>query len=280
MQKIKLSIIINHHRTPNILKMCLDALKENLKTIEYEIIVTDSATQENTIAMLKEHHPAVLFIGNPENVGFARVVNPAIQKACGNYLFSINADIIVHDEKSIADMMAYLEKNQEVGIIGPKLLNIDGSLQHSYFHRYTPLAILARRTKFGKTAWGKRALAYLTYQNSDATKPMEVDWLMGSALMTVRDRFEKAGPWFDERFFMYFEDADLCRRFEKVGLKVVYYPCAVFTHYHIRQSHGGRGLKDIFTNWLTRVHIASYLKYLWKWNVEMYFTRAYTKKRK
>lgn len=265
---MKLSIIINHHRTTETLLKCLAALKKELsgKIGEYEIIVTDSEAEERTVGLLAAKYPEVIYIPHEKNVGFAKIVNPAIEKARGDYFFIINADIILKNEKSLIDMIDYLEKHKDAGIVGPKLLNIDGSVQQSFFREYTPLTILARRTFFGKTSLGKKYLDWFSYKDKgELGAPTEVEWLMGSALLLERKRLEKIGGKFDERFFMYFEDADLCRRFREVGLKVVYYPLAEMTHYHIRASRGGRGIFDVFFNRLTRVHIASYLKYVWKW---------------
>ncbi len=267
--KPKLSIIINHHRTPNVLKMCLDSIKAKFSGVSHEIIVTDSETEEKTTSMLKEYHPDIFFIANEENCGFSRSVNPALEKSKGDYIFSINADIILEEKDSIQKLMKYLDEHEDVGVLGPKLLNIDGSVQHTYFREYTFLTVLARRTSFGKTKWGKSLISSFTYGDKKTPKePVEVDWLMGSAYMMKRDRLEKVGSFFDDRFFMYFEDVDLSRRFRENKMKVIYYPKVTFTHYHIRASHGGRGYFDIFSNWLTRVHIQSYLKYLWKWGVE------------
>lgn len=275
MKTPKLSIVINHFRTPNILKMCLDAIKEKIKGIDYEIIVTDSMTEETTVNMLSQYYPDVYFIGNPQNIGFSKSVNPALKKARGEFIFSINADIIIKDGKSISDMIEYLESHNDVGVLGPKLFNIDESMQQSFFRWYTPLMVLARRTAFGKTFIGKKYLNKFSYKDVDYNldRPFEVDWLMGSAFLMKRDRLEKAGGQFDDRFFMYFEDADLCRRFKEAGFKVIYFPQAEVTHYHIRASHKKGGFQDVFTNWLTRVHIMSYFKFMWKWDVERYFKK-------
>lgn len=277
-KKPKLSIIINHFRTPNVLKMCLDSIKEKVKDVDYEIIIADSGTEEETITMLKQHHPDVFFIGNEDNVGFSKTVNPAIEKSRREYIFSINADIIIEEEGSVSGLMEYLDKNSDVGVVGPKLLNIDKSLQHTYFRDYNFLTVLARRTVFGNTKWGKKVLDRFIYEDKEKVmKPIDVDWLMGSAYLMKRSRLDKVGAYFDDRFFMYFEDIDLSRRFRENGYRVVYYPLVKFTHYHIRASHREGGFSDIFKNWLTRVHVVSYFKYLWKWNIERYFLKKRNK---
>lgn len=264
---MKLSIIISHYKTPDILRDCLDALKKEIKSVDYEIIVADGETSEKIISGLEEEYPEASFIENSQNIGFSKLVNQGLEKAQGDFLFIINADIITKNEKDILDIMDYVEKNPDVGVVGPRLFNIDGSVQQTYFREYTFLTVLARRTFFGKTYFGKKLLDKFTYKNFEISSPFDPDWVLGAALFLKKDRFKKIGGRMDERFFMYFEDADLCRRFREAGLKVIYYPFSEFIHYHKRASDRGRGILDIFSNRLTRVHIASYLKYLWKWKI-------------
>jgi len=274
-KKTKLSIIVNHYRTPDVLKMCLDSIKKYVKGIDYEIIVGDSATQEQTANMMQEYYPDILFMPHDKNVGFAGMVNPAIKKARGEFLFIINADIIALENGGVEKMIEYLEKNPEIGILGPKLLNIDGSLQQTYFREYNPFIILTKRTVLRKTRFGKKMIDKFNYKDKgDIKSPLPVTWLMASAYLIKKDRFQKVGPFFDSRFFMYFEDTDLSRRFREKSMKVVYYPEVQFTHHHTRQSFGGKGLFDVFTNKLTRVHIGSYIKYIWKWKIVALFGKS------
>ncbi|MBI3684872.1 glycosyltransferase [Candidatus Azambacteria bacterium] len=270
MKEITLSIIITHHQTPDLLRMCIDTIAKEFSGIAHEVIVADVQTQKNTVSMLGAY-PAVIFLEEKTNCGFSKAVNRGIGRAKGKFILVINADIIVGGAKGVEEMMGYFAAHRDVGIMGPKLLNTDGSVQQSCFREYTPLTLLARRTSFGKTAWGKRVLERFAYKDIQIQGPLAVDWLMGSAFLMERGRLIKAGGGLDDRFFMYFEDVDLCRRFRRAGMKAVYYPSVVFTHHHMRASWAGGGLTDIFRNWLTRVHLASYAKYLWKWNVEMLF---------
>lgn len=262
----QLSIIINHYKIPNLLINCIDSIIKNLKTINYEIIVADSEAQSGTREMLYEKYGKLNnfhYLGFKKNVGFAKSANSAIKESKGNYILILNADIIIKNEKSVIELIDYIEKHKKIGLIGPKLLNVDRTLQQSFFREPGILSILARRTVLAKTKLGQKILNYYTYKDKGLNKPFEVDWLMGSALMTKRDCLNKVGL-LDERFFMYFEDVDWSLRFRKAGYKIIYYPKAIFTHYHIRASLR-HGLIDIFLNKYTRIHIASFLKYMWKW---------------
>ena len=264
MVKPELSIIITHFKTPHLLLECLDAIKKNLKDISYEVFVSDSEANAGTAFLLKYHHTGVKHIAFRKNVGYAKLVNEGLKKASGRYILILNADTVIDNEKSIKLMMEYLNQNKKVGVIGPKMVNIDGSIQKSYFREYTLSAVLARRTAWKKTIWGKRALERFEFKKEAADKILKVDWLMGSALMTKGEYAKEIGLM-DERYFMYFEDVDWCRRFREAGYEIHYLPKAQLQHFHFKSSDSRKGFLDILTNQLTRTHIASYIKYLLKW---------------
>jgi len=266
---MKLSIIVNHYRTPEILKICLRSIKENLKNVDFdwEIIVTDSATIEKTEEMMEEEFSNIVFIPAKENIGFGKSINIAIKKAKGEYFFIVNADIIINEEKAIEKLLNYIEKNKSAGMVGPKLLNVNDTIQQSCFRFYTPLTVICRRTFLGKTFWGKKVLNKFlmadVFKGKEVTEPILVDWLMGSAMMIRKSDLEKVGV-FDENFFMYFEDVDWARRFWENGLKVVYFPDAKMYHYHF-QSSKKKSLLGSFLNKYARIHIKSALKYFVKY---------------
>ncbi|MDO8557805.1 MAG: glycosyltransferase family 2 protein [bacterium] len=266
-----LSIIINHYRTPDLLKLCISSIKKNMGTIPHEIIVRDGEALEDTKDLMREDFPDVSYLPEAENIGFAKLVNEGIVKSRGEYLLIINADIIIPRKASVETLMTYMQQNAACGMAGPKLLNLNGSLQQSFFRFYKPLTLLCRRTVFGKTSWGKRDISRFSYADinaSSATEAFPVDWLMGSALLVRKSALAKCGL-FDDRFFMYFEDVDWCRRFWEKGYKVIYHPGAIFYHYHGKASHGKKGLLDIFVNKYTRIHITSALKYFWKYGLRV-----------
>lgn len=261
--KKELSIIVTNYKNPSVLRLCLESLKKNILSENFEILVMDSATEEDTEMMMRENFPDVHFFSHENNVGFLRLVNRGIKKSSGKFLLILNADIII-EKKSVDILIEYLKKNPSTGIVGPKLLNFDGQIQPSCFQFYTPLIILFRRTKIGKFRFAKRKISEFLYKNRDLEKPQEVDWIMGSAMMTSRKIVEKVGLM-DERFFMYFEDVDWCRRFWEKGFKVVYYPYARMFHYHGKGSASQSAIRAIFLNKLTREHIKSAVKYFWKY---------------
>jgi len=266
---MKLSVIVNHYRTPEILKICLRSIKENLKNADFswEIIVTDGATIEKTSEMMEDYFSDAVFIPFEKNVGFGKLVNAAIERSKGEYLFIINADIIIEEEKAIEKILEYIKKNKDVGMVGPKLLNVNNTVQQSCFRFYTPLTVICRRTSLGRTFIGKKVLNNFLmkdiFDKNNVTEPIPVDWLMGSAMMVRRSDLKKVGV-FDENFFMYFEDVDWARRFWENGLKVVYFPNSVMYHYHF-QSSKKRSLFDSLLSKYARIHIKSALKYFAKY---------------
>lgn len=281
-----LSIIVTHYQTPAVLKICLLAVKKSCQNIRggYEIILSDSESIPETKEMIKEEFPEVVFIPFEKNVGYAKLVNAGLRKAGGNFILILNADIIPK-ENSIENLIEFLEDNPKVGMTGPQLLNFDDSPQPSAFRYYTPWTVICRRTFLGRTPWGKKEierfllksqLARLPRPGAEATGGqatnnqqlktggVEVDWLMGSALMTRKEAAENVGL-LDERFFMYFEDVDWARRFWENRYKIVYFPKSQMYHYHYKTSDKGRGIFDLFLNKQTRIHLLSALKYFWKY---------------
>lgn len=289
-----LSIIINHYRSPEVLKLCLKHLKQNAPE-GAEFIVTDSETMEKTELMMRCDFPEIKFLPAKENIGFAKSVNKGLAISHGDYTLLINADVIISLKETIPKMLGYMKANPQVGILGPRLLNINGEHQPSCFRFYSPLTILARRTPFGKTMWGRRELErfilplpspllrkegelpskiedenppLLTKERGIGDVAIPVDWLMGSALLVYRKAYEQVGGLCED-YFMYMEDVDWCRTFWEKGWRVVYYPEVFFYHYHFQASKKRGPLIDLFTNTYARTHLLSAIKYFKKYGLKV-----------
>jgi len=260
----ELSIIITSYKNPAVLRLCLESLKKNVLCENYEVLVLDSATEEDTEIMMREEFPETIFFSHAKNIGFAKLVNRGLKKAKGTYKLILNADIVM-DKRSVDTLLDYLKHNSDIGVIGPKLINFDGQTQPSCFRFYTPLIILYRRTPLGKMKFARKKINQFLYKEKDLEKPQDVDWIMGSAMMTSEKALEKIGLMEENFGFLYFEDVDWCRRFWENGYKVVYYPYAKMYHYHGKGSASKNPLRAVFLNKLTREHIKSGLKYFWKY---------------
>jgi N-acetylglucosaminyl-diphospho-decaprenol L-rhamnosyltransferase len=259
-----LSIAINNHKNPELLKLCLESIKKNVgNNIRYEIILADSETEESTFIMMREDYPEIKFFPFKNNVGFQALVKKGVEESKAPYILFLNGDIII-TKNSVEELFQAIRRDEKIGLIAPKLLNFNGALQYSCLRFYKPQTILYRRTFLGKLGFGHRHLDWFLMKDYGHFKPREVDWVMGSAMMASRRAIRKVGLM-DPEFFMYMEDVDWCRRFWENGYKVVYWPLSVMYHYHGRGSARGSFFHSLFLNKLTRIHITSAVKYFLKY---------------
>ena len=266
MNSIDVTIAINGYRNPELLRLCLKSIYEHLPKsgLGYEVLVADSATEEDTEMLMREEFPEARFFPFRENVGFKTLVNTSIREARGEYVFLINSDIVLNED-SVPKLLAYAREHPEIGLLGPKQFNFNGSLQKSSFRFYRPQTILYRRTFLGRLPFGKKHLAWFEMEDKkDTEEPVSAEWIIGSALFVSKKNAERIGPM-DDRFFMYMEDVDWCRRFWEQGLKVVYYPKSSVYHYHAKASAKGGFWRSLLFNRLTWYHIESALQYFWKY---------------
>ncbi|MEK7182010.1 MAG: glycosyltransferase family 2 protein [Patescibacteria group bacterium] len=262
----ELTIAVNGYKNPDLLRLCLKSVFEHMEGtgIDFEVLVADSATEEDTEMLMREEFPMVRFFPFAENVGFKTLVNTSLDEARGKYIFLINSDILL-TPGSLPELLGYLKSHPEIGILGPKQLNFNGTLQQSCYRFYRPITIVYRRTLLGKLPFGKKHLRWFTLQDTKQSEdPQAVDWVIGSAMLVRKTDAQKIGHM-DTRFFMYMEDVDWCRRFWEANLQVVYYPKTFVYHYHAKGSAKGGFLVSLLSNRLTWYHIQSAVKYFWKY---------------
>lgn len=231
----------------------------------HEIVVVDSESKRAGQDVILDDFPNARLIIFKENIGYAKGINAGISASSGQYILILNPDIIVTGGV-IKKMVDFIENNQTIGILGPQLLDFNGTVQRSYFRFYTPFTILARRTFLGKLPFFKKAQENFLMLETDPDQIQYPGWIMGSALMISRKAIEQIGVM-DERFFLYFEDVDWARRFWENGYKVAYYPEAKMYHYHQRRSRAGFDVFDLFIRKETRWHIKSGIKYFLKYGL-------------
>lgn len=257
-----LSIIIVNYNQKNLLRQCLRNIDEAHIGIEYEIIIVDNNSTDSSREYLTSLvNNKLLIINNTKNIGYAGANNQGIKLAKGEYIATLNPDVIVLRE-SIEKLFKFLENNPDVAIAGPQLLNPDKSIQYSccrFPKVYTPAI---RRTFLGKLPLFKKERDRYLMLDFDHKKTKQVDWLIGAALMMRKSALDKIGL-LDERFFLYFEDVDLARRIQKAGYTVMYYPKSKMYHFHQRLSDVQSGA-SLFSK-ITWIHIMSALKYFIKW---------------
>jgi hypothetical protein len=195
----------------------------------------DNSQNDRGMAGIKKSFPQIRYIQNPSNTGFSRANNQAVRSAQGEILLFLNPDAILTDQ-GIENMVAHLKSNADIGALGPKVLNTDGSLQYSCRRFPTLMTGLFNRYSL-LSRWFPDNPYTVRYMMKDFSheEMREVDWLSGCCLMVPRAVFEKTGG-FDEHYFLFNEDIDLCRTIHQNGFKVMYFPSAKITH-HISTSN-------------------------------------------
>lgn len=237
---VDLSICIVTYRARDFLHDCLKSIAEfSGSALTNEIIVVDNHSNDGTLEMLRSEFPRVTLIANQENAGYTRPNNQAMRISSGRYILLINPDCLV-EEGAMDGLAAFLDQHPEVGIVGPKVLNRDRTLQKQCrrseagpwdaFCYFSGLANLFPNDK--------RFAGYLmTYMDENILH--EVQAVSGSCMLIRREVIEQIG-YLDENFFAYQEDSDFCRRARLAGWKVFYYPDSRVVHF---AGEGGSGVK-------------------------------------
>jgi GT2 family glycosyltransferase len=259
---MKLSIIILNYKTVDLVKYCIKNIKATVRDVPYEIIVVDNASYDGIKKMLDTHYPDIRFIQSPENGGFSKGNNIGIREARGEYIMIMNPDITVKPG-AIHEVVQYMDTHPDVGMVGPKLLNPNETLQRTFSRFQTWTTIVCRRTPLGQTRWGHQLLHEYQYRDADLSSPLEVDWVMG-ACQTVRRKDLDVVGMYDEMFFFYVEDMEWCRRMWMHGKKVVWLPSAQMYHLH-EQASMTTPWGFLKFNKFVRWHIVSFLKYKLKY---------------
>lgn len=256
-----ISIIIVNYKSKDLTLNCIRSIRQaDWLGLAYEIIVVDNYSGDLLGNDLKQFGE-IKFIMNGRNIGLGAANNKGVRLAQGKYIVIMNPDTLASQDVFIK-LFAYMENHSKVGVVGPKQLNLDGSQQASCFRWPGLLTPTYRRTALGKTGSGKKDLDRFLYKDYNKDSAREVDWLLGSFLFCRASALRQIGLY-DERFFLYFEDTDLCRRFWQDGWQVVYNPEVAIIHNHARQSARLPWYK-FFISLAAWHHIISWLKYLRK----------------
>ncbi|UCD39027.1 MAG: glycosyltransferase family 2 protein, partial [Fidelibacterota bacterium] len=225
-----LSVIVVSFNVREFVKQCLTSLRYAHFTGQVEVVIVDNNSADNTVEMVGRLFPDVRLIANTENKGFAAAVNQGVAAARGDTLLLLNPDTIL-EEGTLQVLADYLEAHPEVGCVGPKILNSDGSLQQAC-KRSFPSPWVALTYFLGLARLFPRSRLFgrynLTYLDPDQTH--EVDALSGSCMCLPRKVWDSVGPM-DESFFLFGEDLDYCYRIHQAGYKVVYHPATQIVHY-------------------------------------------------
>ncbi len=259
---IDISVIIVNYQALGLVRECIKGLKRLSSRCAIEILVVDNSNDFRLATLLQERYGDVVYVPMQKNIGFGAANNVGIKKARGKYILILNYDITPLPV-SLDTLFDYMESHPEVGIAAPRLLNPDGSIQHSYYRFHSLFTPLYRRSFLGRFSFARRNLEHFFMKNVTVTAPIDVDWLLGACLFVRASCIQTVGLM-DERFFLYFEDTDWCRRFSAFGYHVRYVPTSRMIHLHKRDSAHGNILASLFHR-TTRIHITSWIRYLYKW---------------
>lgn len=208
---------------------CLQTLTEDMRSISHEIVAIDNGSTDGSAEYIGREYPAISLVQNASNLGFAKAVNQGIDASSGDYLLLLNQDIRVRPG-AIAALLERIERENHIGVVGPKFVGFDGKTQRSarqfptLKHVWYEVLFLSKLFPESRT-FGAWRMGWFDHESE-----REVDQPMGAALMVRRELIEKVGR-FDEQFPVFFNDVDFCRRVRDAGYSLVYYPGAVIEHY-------------------------------------------------
>jgi len=225
------SVLIVSYNVCDLLVRCLTSLPADDRV---QVIVIDNGSKDGTLRAVREQFPRVTLVQNSENHGFSAATNQGVLLARGSYVLFLNPDAELLPD-ALTRLREYLDKNPDIGIVGPRVRYPDGTPQSTRRRFPTPLTALLESTVLQRWFPDNRAARSYAMRETDDSKIQDVDWLVGACFLARREVVDQIGG-LDERFFMYSEELDWCRRARSAGWRVVYLPTAEVIHYEGKSS--------------------------------------------
>lgn len=224
-----ISIVIVNWNTRDLLLGCLESIYENIKGVDFEVVVVDNASSDGSAEAAGSHFPQATLIPSRENLGFARGNNLALREARGEWVMLLNPDTVI-SPGSVEKMLEFMREHPEVGIVGPMLSGRDGRAQVSSFGLFpSPVEAMFRAVRIWKWApKSKAAKKFMPQPNAEGSW-VYVEHLLGACMFMRREVIEQIGG-FDEGFFLFLEETDLCFRARREGWKLAYFTGADIIH--------------------------------------------------
>jgi N-acetylglucosaminyl-diphospho-decaprenol L-rhamnosyltransferase len=257
-----ISIVIVNWNTRELLAACLRSLDVGRGSDKCEVIVVDNASRDGSADMVAACFPDVRLVRNDCNVGFARAVNQGVRLAQGPYILLLNSDTEATFDV-LRRCVHYLDEHPDVAAVGCRLVFPDGMVQSSCFRFPSLFGVLLTSAFISQLAPHSRLLNWNRYGNCAWQGPSTVDCVMGSFMLVRRTAIE-GNDLFDEKFFMYGEETDLCMRWRRNGLRVVHLPDVTIKH-----LHGGSAKSPAVRAWAYEADIRGVLRFLHKWRGSM-----------
>lgn len=233
--------------------------------LQIATVIVDNASADG-IEELVQKFTNLSIINLDKNEGFGKSHNKAIKSVDAKYYFILNPDTeFPSGGNFLRQMYDFMEAHKNAGMAGPKIVYPDGTLQYSCWRFPSFLQPIFSRTKWGQKGAGKKIADRYLMKDFDHNQTIPVDCIMGSAMFVRKEAIDEVGG-FDDRFWMYFEDMDWCKRMWEKNWAVYYVHSVCFKHVHGRASAKVPGIiKALIKNKYARVHFISWLKYFWKW---------------
>jgi GT2 family glycosyltransferase len=223
-----LRISIVNYNTCALLDKCLSSIAAHPPDGPYEVVVVDNASRDDSVAMVRERHPAVQVIASPDNLGYAAGNNLAMRGSRARYFLVLNSDIEVHPG-CLQRQIEFMDAHPAIGMVGCRLILPDGSVQPSCATRLTLRKYLTQQLLLDKAGLAHRLFGEYWIDCAAATEPMPVEQATGAAMFCRREALQQVGPM-DEGYWMYCEDSDWCERFQTAGWPIWYLPSATMDH--------------------------------------------------
>lgn len=211
-----LSIAVISYNTRDLLLACLQSVQDRTAGVDYEVIVVDNASRDGSVDAVRARFPQLTVIANAENAGFARACNQAAAVSSGRYLLLLNSDTVMQ-VGTLRTMVTCLEQHLDIGAVSCLQRDEHGRVLQSCF----PFPSIRDHVRHSEDLPTVIRRLVGTLSPMDLTQSQDVDWANGACLMVRKAVFDRLGG-LDERFFMYFEDVDLCRRVQQLGYRVRY----------------------------------------------------------
>ena len=258
------SIVIVSFNTAALTRQCLEKVRACTDDLSCEVIVVDNASHDGSADMVAAEFPRVRLIRLSKNRGFAGGNNPGIRAAAGRYVLLLNSDAIL-TPGVLHNSLAHMEAHPNIGILGCRLTNPDGSLQPSARMLPGPLNKLLHVSGLASRFPKSRFFGRVDFSWWDHSAPRSVGWVVGAFFMIRRKVVEQIGV-LDERYFLYFEEIDFCRTARRAGWDVVFYPGASVVHLGGQSSTNTSERRSASGSQLTAIRITSELRYYRKWS--------------
>ncbi|EKD93785.1 MAG: hypothetical protein ACD_28C00061G0001, partial [uncultured bacterium] len=260
---MKLSIVVVNYNHKYFPRMCVEAIEKSKTTFPYEVIFVDNHSSDESLQYLREIHEEgrVRLIESGLNLGYGKGNNLGVRQAKGEYIIISNPDIFVHPD-TMQKLVEYMEAHPDVGLAGPRLRYYNGQVQPSCRRHMNFMDLIIKRTFLRQLPYFKKRLKSYLMDDFDHENIQEVDLITGAYFIMRRELYRHIRG-FDERYFLFMEDYDLCRTVHQKGYKVIYYPVAEAEHYHKRLSGGN--IFWLLTRRVFWIHVSSAFKYFWKW---------------